>query len=725
MEIHLDYFTHNNRIIGPKRHSISGWVTSDSLLNQITLTIDTGPDIYGTIGVERNDLNFGSTGIEFVNVFQGLHNGTYEIVVRAKNADHDVATLTRTVVFDSSQTEQAPPPPDRNSQYAMWLRSKRYPVPANKLSSWKKKKPAIARDIRPKFSIIMPTFNSNIPFLSEAIGSIVAQTFHSWELIIIDDGSTETSVRLCLQSFAYQDPRISIHFLSENSGIAVATQAGIAKSAGEFIGFVDHDDLLWPEALEAIARVIDRDHNVDIIYTDEDKIDANGQHFDPFFKPDWSPHLYLTVNYTCHFTVYRSATLETIGPISPDFSGSQDYDLMLRATEVAKGIAHIPDILYSWRANPGSTAHRNNAKPYAHTAALSALGAALKRRGIPGRFEQGLLTGTWRLRRDSQSQPLVDIIVPTITVQHIDRSVRTLLTHTTYSNYRITILINSDSVALHEACTVLAALDSRIQFITHIIQPFNYSALNNFGVHMTHGPFICFLNDDTEVIDGEWLNALMEIAVAPSVGVVGAQLLYPDQTVQHAGVVLGIGGVAGHAFKHFSREHPGANGLRLMIRDVSAVTFACAVVRRAAFDDVGGLDEINVPVSYSDVDFCLRVRALNYDVVYTPYALLTHHESASRGLKGHLFGNDYMNQQWGEVLSNDPFYNRNLSRDHEDFRIALTSSIIQPFKQQNEVQRLAVRTREVLAADGIAGFLQKVFKFIRRRYNNYKMTARR
>ena len=718
MIINLDYPSILHPVIGLKQHAMYGWARSSSPVIKALLAIDGGAPVVGAINVDRPDLDRVPTseglakpsGFEFPSVLDGLGHGSHSFTITVICASGESATLTAQFTIDPEQVSSAITP-NYETQYQLWLRNKQKPR-----GSFTKRRGRAERFFRqprgrPLFSIVMPTYNSDPHFLASAIESVLAQTFNSWELLIIDDGSTSANVKDLLKSSITQDSRVSVQFLPSNQGIARATQIGIDRAAGDFVGFLDHDDLLWPDALRSIATAVTSKSEVDIVYTDEDKIDVNGKHFHPFFKPDWSPHLHLTCNYTCHFTVYRRSLVVLVGGMSPTLSGSQDYDLMLRASERARQIIHVPEILYSWRATPGSTALSANAKPYAHTAAQAALSGALVRRGIAGDVTQGMAEGRWRVRRALPVSPSVTIIVPTITERHITRCMHSLLALTEYSNYRVCIVENSGRANVLEACDTISGSDPRVSVMRVSPGPFNYSALNNRAVSSLNGDYVCFLNDDTEIIDGEWLNAMMEIAVSPQVGIVGAQLLYPDKTVQHAGVVLGVGGVAGHAFKHFPPDNEGANGLRFMIRDVSAVTFACALVKRQAFTRVGGFDALNVPVGFSDVDFCLRVKDAGYEVIYTPHSTLIHHESASRGSKGHLIGESYMRERWGKVLSRDTFYNSNLTLDSEDYSIAIKEHGLGFWMVARlEAERLVSRARDTLVTQGPLEVARKMSK---------------
>ena len=474
-----------------------------------------------------------------------------------------------------------------------------------------------------------------------------------------------------LDRLARRDARVKVVHLPRNQGISGATNAALALATGEFIGLLDHDDVLMPYALFEVVRALNDAPATDLIYSDEDKVDDTGrERWDPFFKPDWSPDLLLSMNYVCHFGVYRRSLVEAIGGFRPEYDGSQDYDLVLRFTERTDRIVHLPSILYSWRAIPGSAARDIMAKPYAVDAAQRAIDDALRRRGVAGRVEPGYSLGQWRVRYDLRGQPAVTLVIPAGgNMKCLQPCLESVLERSTYPNLHVLVTDDSDGTAVADLCRALGRRDPRLRYRRFRLKPFNYSAINNSAVSLVDTPYVVLLNDDITVITPDWVEAMLEHAQRPEVGVVGAKLLYPDRSLQHAGVILGPHQNCGHAFKHFSEDDPGYFGLARFIRNCSAVTFACAMMRRSVFDEVGGLDAQNLAVAFNDVDMCLRIRERGYWVVYTPYAVLFHHESATRTMHSNPGEEEYMRRRWGGVIRHDPFYNPNLTREAEDYSL--------------------------------------------------------
>ena len=426
-----------------------------------------------------------------------------------------------------------------------------------------------------------------------------------------------------------------------------------------------------PYALFEVVRALNEDPATDLIYSDEDKTDDTGEErWDPFFKPDWSPDLLLSTNYICHFGVYRRSLVEAIGGFRPEYDGSQDYDLVLRFTERTDRIVHLPSILYSWRAIPGSTARDMMAKPYAVDAARRAVEDALRRRGVAGRVEPGYSLGQWRVRYDLRGQPAVTVVIPAGgKMQYLQECLESVLERSTYSNLHVLVTDDSDGPAVADLCRDLGRRDPRLKYRRFRLKPFNYSAINNAAVSLVDTPYVVLLNDDITVITPDWVEAMLEHAQRPEVGVVGALLLYPDRSLQHAGVIMGPYQNCGHAFRHFCENDPGYFELPRVIRNCSAVTFACAMMRRSVFDEVGGLDAENLTVAYNDVDMCLRIRERGYWVVYTPYAVLFHHESATRNMHSNPGEEEYLRRRWSGVIRHDPFYNPNLTREADDYSL--------------------------------------------------------
>ena len=550
-------------------------------------------------------------------------------------------------------------------RYAAWLAKYHPPI-----------SPAAARchieamSLRPKFSIIMPAYNTAAEHLRAAIESVLSQFYENWELCIADDASPKPHVREILNEYAAKDQRIRVRLLDKNLGIAGASNAALSMATGDFIGLLDHDDELSPAALLEVAALLNEHPDTDMIYSDEDKLDLEGRRRDPFFKPDWSPTTFLSYMYTCHFGVYRKTLVDSLGGFRQGVDGSQDYDLVLRLSEQTGRIRHIPKVLYHWRMTPQSTAMTSSAKNYTEQAASKALADAMQRRGVPvTEIAIGRLPTTYRVRYRLPAGAVVHMIIPSRNnVGYLRRCLRSILEKTTYQDYRIHVVDNGSDDA-----GTLAYLDElnrepRVRVLRYD-RPFNYSAINNWAISRIDGQYLLLLNDDTEVITSDWLEAMLEHAGRPEVGAVGAKLLYPDGRIQHGGVILGIGGVAAHAHKYYSASHPGYFSRLEVVQNFSAVTAACLMTRREIFDQVGGFNETDLAVAFNDVDLCLRIREAGYEIIYTPFAELYHHESVSRGLR--LSGDEvgYMQRKWGKLLLQDPFYNPNLTMRREDFSL--------------------------------------------------------
>lgn len=537
---------------------------------------------------------------------------------------------------------------------------------------------------RPKISIITPVWNTDEKWLRIAIESVISQVYDNWELCIVDGGSTKRHIKQILKEYAKKDPRIKIKFLEDNLGISGNSNEALALVTGEFIGFLDHDDELASFALYEVVTLLNKKQNVDFIYSDEDKIDQKGKRKDPFFKPDWSPDLFLSQNYLCHFSVIRKTLIDSVCGFREGYDGSQDYDLFLRCTEKIspKTIAHIPKILYHWRTIQGSAAGHIVAKPYAIVSAKKALSDSLYRSGQTGDVSDGFSISSYRIRYAIKNTPRVSIIIPTKDhVEILKRCVQSILGKTEYQNYEI-VIVDNQSVEENtfEYYKSLNA-NSKIK-ILHYNKPFNFSAINNYAVGHVNSPYILFLNNDTEVITEEWLSAMLEHAQRDGVGAVGAKLLYPNNLIQHAGVILGITGtpgqkgVAGHSHKYLPNNFTGYFLRSQIIGNYSAVTAACLMMRKNIFQEIGGFNE-DLAIAFNDVDLCLKIRQRGYLIVYSPYAQLYHYESTSRGYENtpekqvRFFKEvTLIREQWGVVIdSGDPYYNPNLTLEREDFSI--------------------------------------------------------
>jgi GT2 family glycosyltransferase len=516
----------------------------------------------------------------------------------------------------------------------------------------------------PLFSIVMPTYNTPAPMLEQAVGSVVAQAYEKWELLIVDDASPEEHVRPLIEKLAAGEPRIKVRHETENSGIAMASNKAIAMATGDFVAFLDHDDWLEPDALYEMARRLIEHPETDFVYSDEDKVDDAGYFLQPFFKPDWSPDAFLSSNYCCHFTAIRRTLLAEIGGFRPGFDGAQDYELFLRATERARRIEHVPRVLYHWRISPQSTALNSNRKPAAVGNGAKALEEAVRRRGLDATVEQTEAGARYRVRHRIAQPGKISILIPTRDgAELLSRCLETLEAHTDWPNYEVVILDNGSTDPA--ATRLLRQTKHRVEKYEG---PFNFAAICNYGVRKSEGEMVLFLNNDTEFDDGAWLGAMAEQAQRPEVGAVGALLLFPTGLVQHAGVVLAEADVATHTYLNYPADSMENGGMLRMVRNYSAVTAACMLTRRAVFAEAGGLDEKNFAVSYNDVDYCLRLRELGYSIVYTPYARVIHHESASRGYdRGNPNESRTMRERWAALLAHDPFNNPNLERREGSF----------------------------------------------------------
>ncbi len=530
---------------------------------------------------------------------------------------------------------------------------------------------------KPRFSIAMATYNTPETYLRAALDSVLAQVYPDWELCIADDASPDPFVRGVLQEYADRDPRIKLVFREKNGHISRATNSALELATGDFVGFLDHDDLLTPDALYEYALLVNRSPDVDMIYSDEDKIDDDGCLSDPFFKPDWNPETFLSRNYTCHFGVYRRSLALEVGGYRTGFEGSQDYDFVLRLTERTQRIEHISKILYHWRMHAGSTSMSLTAKPYARGSAVRALDEALIRRSEPGRvtFREDV-PGIYIVRYAVRKRDKVSVIVPTRDHgDDVDRCLESIFENDGYDDFEVAIVDNgSTDQASLETFESWRRRDPRVRVLRYDV-PFNYSKINNYGVSQTDGTYVLLLNNDTEVISSDWMEAMVEQAQRPAIGAVGALLLFPDGSVQHAGVIVGLGGVAAHSHKHAPSGAPGYFFTLRSVNNFSAVTAACLMVRRSVFDQVGGLDE-GLAVAFNDVDFCLKVVAAGYRNVYLPHVQLYHYESKSRGYettpeKVERFQNEIrtMQRRWRTQTHVDPCYNPNLTVDAEDYGI--------------------------------------------------------
>ena len=519
-------------------------------------------------------------------------------------------------------------------------------------------------------SVVMPVYNPPVEFLNRAIQSVVDQVYEKWELCIADDCSTDPLVRSTLERWADQEPRIRIVFRQDNGNISRATNSAAELARGEYLVLLDQDDEITPDALGEVALNLASRPETDILYSDDDKIDLKGRRYDPQFKPDWSPELLLSYMYFSHLFVVRRGLFLDLQGMRVGFEGSQDYDLALRASEKARSIGHIPKILYHWRALPTSIASSASTKPMSFAAGIRAVQDAFDRRGIQGE----VLQPDWALKakcgifahRFPEEGPSVAIIIPTRNNVAVLRACIESIKKTTYRNYEVVIVDNeSDDPATSE---YLRKSSHKVLRIPNPDGRFNFAVINNRAVEQVVADYVLFLNDDTRVITPEWLTQMVGYLKLPGAGAVGARLLLPDGRIQHAGVVHGYyNGMVGPAFKLSSAHNNGYLGYTRVSRNYSAVTAACMLTPRALFLETGGFDEQHFGVAYNDVDYCYRLLATGYRVVYSPGAELVHHEGFSRGFVSNPNESAKYRKKYGRMV--DPYYNPNLSLEQERFPI--------------------------------------------------------
>lgn len=550
------------------------------------------------------------------------------------------------------------------ADYDTWLRIMR--VSRQELFAQRKTKFSYA----PKFSVVVPLYHTPAKFLKDLVRSMMYQSYANWELCLVNASPEDVHLTSLLENWAMRDKRIRVIRLEKNLGIAQNTNAGIAASTGEFIAFLDHDDFLEPDALFCYADALNKDKTIDVFYSDEDKTDEYAAHyFYPHFKSDFNIDLLHANNYMCHFLAVRKSLVDTVGGLNEKFDGAQDYDFVIRLTEHTKKIYHCPRILYHWRCSNQSTAASQGNKMYAIHAGKAALNAHYKRLGWNARAQEGAVDGWYQTKFTLKEEPLVSILIPNKDhTDDLDVCLNSFFERADYQNYEF-IIIENNSV-LPETFAYYEKIEKEHDNVKVVYWEagFNYSAINNFGFKFAKGDYIMLLNNDVELITPDIFQSMLGFCMRPEVGIVGAKLLYNDHTVQHAGVLVGAGGLADHVFKGIHEDDPGYMGRAISSQDVSAVTAACLLVKRSVYEEVGGLED-EFQVAFNDVDFCLKVRKAGYLIVYDADVKLFHYESKSRGMEDTTerfirFGNEMMllNSKW-DILSTfvDPYYNPNLS----------------------------------------------------------------
>lgn len=579
----------------------------------------------------------------------------------------DVDTLSTTPEDDEKATTEAKPPAFRDySEFCLRIG----PLVESYKSNFKNRLSQIP--FTPLISVILPVYNPEIRWLRAAIESVKEQIYPNWELCIADDASTDSAVRHLLEDYDRENANISVVFRNQNGHISLASNSALEIAKGEYIALLDHDDEITPHALARIIDCLNEKPNAALIYSDEDKINEDGARFQPHFKSDWNPDLLLGQNFISHLGVYRLSNVRSIGGFRQGFEGAQDWDLALRISDSIDPdqIVHVPEVLYHWRSISGSTARDIDEKSYAHNAAKSAIEDHFERKGIQAKLEP-VDRYYWRPRY-KHANPEVAIIIPTRDrIDLLKDCIDSIISKTTYENYKIVVADNdSGEEPTH---TYFDTLTSIGVDIVKTPGDFNFSRINNQVISSREEEVICLLNNDTAIINQDWLDELVMHAIRSEIGPVGAKLLYPHDHVQHAGIVLGIGGIGSEAFKFIHKTDDGYIHRAFLIGNYSAVTGASMAFKKSVWEDADGFNELDTPNAYSDVDFCLRCGEKGYRSLFTPFSQIYHAESASRGpdnSEEFEKATSYMYRRWGDRIKKDPYYNPNLTISREDFTLA-------------------------------------------------------
>ncbi len=670
--------------LAPGRTRFLGWCLDGENQPVAEIRIRFGRELQPVrVGLPRHDvvqafeLPFTALACGF-EAFLELPPGRYLVQLEARDrggAWHRLVTSRASVSRKHDENAAA--------NYAAWIRTNA-PFGVSECEALTRHVQKLAAP--PLISVVMPTFETPLRWLRKAVESVRAQVYPDWELCIADDASSDPALRRMLEDYARTDSRIKLALREARGHVSAATNSALALAQGSWIAFLDHDDELHPSALAYLALEIAAHPSAQVIYTDEDKISERGRRYSPYFKPAWNPDLLTGQNYLCHLTAYRADRVQAVGGLRIGVEGCQDWDLALRATEglSPEAIRHIPRVLYHWRSIAGSTARAQGEKDYILEAAQRTLRDHVERVGYPVAKIEPVPGGHWHISYPlPEPAPKVTILIPTRnTLSLLRQTVESVLEKTDYPEFEIVIIDNqSDDPATLAWFREITARDARVRIHSYDA-PFNYAAMHQDAIAPIRGGLVCLLNNDMEVISGRWLREMAAHALRPGVGAVGAKLYFPDGSIQHAGVVLGVGGVAGHAFKHFPREAHGQRNRLNLTQNYSAVTAACVVFRRELWDETGGMDAERLKIAFNDVDFCLRLQAAGYRNVWTPAAELFHHESASRGfedspekVKRFLGEAAVMQEKWGSLLLADPAYSPNLTLQFENFSVAARSRV--------------------------------------------------
>ena len=683
-----EYFSHLNRIesvvengdsiiynideIGKleKLLIIRGWAISKAGISYIKISNDDEEDVVISYGRNRPDVaivypshvDSKESGFYFKSEWKG-NEVKFRIESKDGNAIEQIVPIKKLEDWSSLSL---------NEQYQLFIeRNRSTQTVSLDVLAW-----------QPLISIVIPVYNVEAKWLKKCVDSVLAQKYENWELCLYDDCSTDKETLSTLKEMALYDKRIKVGYGDKNQHIVYATNKAIEMSTGAYVGFMDNDDELTEDALFEIVCALNKNNELRLLYSDEDKIEVDGRLVEPHFKSDFNLDMIRSNNYISHFTVVERSIGSQVDWLTPGTEGSQDHDFILKVIDVISvdDILHIPKVLYHWRKIPGSTAVAYGDKNYAYKSGVKALSNHLKRNSLLGTIEKGLWPGSYRVRYKIDGNPSVSIIIPfKDEPELLERCMKSIKNKTLYNNYEIVLIDNGSKLDSTKNLLKELVTESNVRILLYDV-PFNYSRINNWAVAQTESDFILLLNNDIEVISKGWLTSMLELGIREDVGAVGAKLLYDDDTIQHAGVILGIGGVAGHSHKYLHSESSGYFSRHNTIQNLSACTAACLLVKTELFRTISGLDEEYFKVAFNDIDLCLKIRQAGYLIAYTPYAKLYHYESKSRGLedtpeKLQRFKSEVelFKLKWAaELRGVDPYYNENLSLEREDFSLRLS-----------------------------------------------------
>ncbi len=650
---------------------VRGWCIAEGGVDGVEIQVGDLPVIQAKPNIPRPDVKkehpeldaTGKAGFQVDVNTSFVPNGQHTVTIRLLSKGVSIREAETTVLIDHEKGFA--------SSYEQWIQE--FEKPNDEIIQLKL--PNLRR--QPLISVVMPVYNTVESELTSAIQSVIDQSYPYWELCIADDKSSKPEVKRILDKFAGLMSTIKVSYRTEQGGISAASNTALAMATGEYVCFLDHDDTLAPHALAYVCEALDRHPTADFLYSDEDKIDVKGNRFEPFFKPKWSPDLLRSENYIAHLSLLRSDLLDGVGGFRSAFDGSQDYDLILRASEKASEIVHIPRVLYHWRAGVASTATALENKGYTVSAAERALADHCERVANGARMEPASVTGRWRMRYPIAEGARVSIIIASGgKVDVLQANLQSIFSKTTYSSYEVVVIDNSKHGEIEKLVTGFDSSSQTLRYIDWRNKRFNYSEINNVAARTCSSPVLLFLNDDTSVIEPGWLDAMVELAARPDVGAVGAKLLYPDGRIQHAGVVMGLFDNCGHAFKGLDGGRSHYFDFSDVIRNVSAITGACLMAKADVFWEAGGFDEQTFAVAFNDIDLSLKIGSLGYRVLYTPHAVLHHHEAfskTSKDLVPHPEEVEAMRRKWGKTIDADPYYSPNLTRNDEDYSLRTLS----------------------------------------------------